>query len=75
MVGQIPFFRSPSQQKQTAFTAEGANIYPRIPQHLHEKAIAYTGEDESLDSRRRPALDAQKYATYCKKPIKCLMKN
>lgn len=75
MVGQIPFFRSPSQQKQTAFTAEGASTYFRKPQHLHEKAIASTGEDESRDSRRRPALDSQKYATYCKKPIKCPMKN
>lgn len=97
MVGQIPFFRSPSPQKQKAFTAEGSSLYKGIPQllqqipkaftaegastylrkpqHLHEKQTAFTGEDESLDSRRRPALDSQKYSTYCKKPIKCLMKN
>ena len=63
------------QQIPKAFTAEDASTYLRKPQHLHEKVIASTGEDESLDSRRRPALDSQKYATYCKKPIKCPMKN
>ena len=63
------------QQIPKAFTAEDASTYLRRPQHLHEKSTASTGKDESFDSRRRPALDSQKYATYCKKPIKCLMKN